>query len=66
MKKSSYRGELKKLQVELVRWQEWIKQTGWKVVVVFEGSEAAGKGGGRPIDAETVGLRSKSKAADWR
>lgn len=45
MKKSSYRGELKKLQIELVRWQEWIKQTGLKVVVVFEGRDAAGKGG---------------------
>ena len=45
MKKSSYRGELKKLQVELLRWQEWIKQTGLKVVVVFEGRDAAGKGG---------------------
>lgn len=45
MKKSSYRGELKKLQTELVRWQEWIKQTDLKVVVVFEGRDAAGKGG---------------------
>ena len=45
MKKSSYRGELKKLQIELVRWQEWIKQTDLKVVVVFEGRDAAGKGG---------------------
>ncbi len=45
MEKSSYRGELKKLQVELVRWQESIKQTGLKVLVVFEGRDAAGKGG---------------------
>ena len=45
MKKSSYRGELRKLQIELVRWQEWIKQTDLKVVVVFEGRDAAGKGG---------------------
>jgi len=45
MKKSSYRGELRKLQIELVRWQEWIKQTDLKVLVVFEGRDAAGKGG---------------------
>ena len=45
MNKSAYLGELKKLQIELVRWQEWIKQTGLKVVVVFEGRDAAGKGG---------------------
>ena len=45
MDKSVYLGELKKLQIELVKWQEWIKQTDLKVVVVFEGRDAAGKGG---------------------
>ena len=37
--------ELKKLQVELVKLQEWVKHEGLKVVVVFEGRDAAGKGG---------------------
>lgn len=45
MKKSHYENELKNLQVELVKLQEWVKATGQKVVVVFEGRDAAGKGG---------------------
>jgi polyphosphate kinase 2 len=37
--------ELGKLQVELCRLQEWVKQEGERIVVVFEGRDAAGKGG---------------------
>jgi polyphosphate kinase 2 len=37
--------ELAKLQIELVKLQEWIKAQGLKVVVIFEGRDAAGKGG---------------------
>jgi polyphosphate kinase 2 len=37
--------ELVKLQIELVKLQEWIKTKGLKVVVIFEGRDAAGKGG---------------------
>ena len=40
-----YLRELARLQVELVKLQEWIKHEGLKVVVVFEGRDAAGKGG---------------------
>ena len=40
-----YTDELEKLQVELVKLQEWVKAKGLKVVVVFEGRDAAGKGG---------------------
>ena len=40
-----YERELSKLQVELVKLQEWIKHVGVKVVVIFEGRDAAGKGG---------------------
>ena len=40
-----YEAELARLQVELVKLQEWIKDRGLKVVVVFEGRDAAGKGG---------------------
>ncbi|MBV2122024.1 MAG: polyphosphate kinase 2 [Candidatus Thiodiazotropha sp. (ex Ctena orbiculata)] len=40
-----YEKELFKLQLELVKLQEWIKQEGLKVVVIFEGRDAAGKGG---------------------
>ena len=40
-----YEPELARLQVELVKLQEWIKHEGIKVVVIFEGRDAAGKGG---------------------
>ena len=40
-----YNNELKNLQVELIKLQEWIRQEQLKVVVLFEGRDAAGKGG---------------------
>jgi polyphosphate kinase 2 len=40
-----YGKELRRLQIELVKLQEWIRNKGLKVVVVFEGRDAAGKGG---------------------
>ena len=45
LKKSLYLNELARLQVELVKLQEWIRHEGLKVVVIFEGRDAAGKGG---------------------
>ncbi|CAH1690018.1 hypothetical protein CHELA1G11_20604 [Hyphomicrobiales bacterium] len=45
MKRKEFEAELRKLQVELVRLQTWVKATGAKVVVVFEGRDTAGKGG---------------------
>ena len=44
-KKLDYDQELAKLQVELVKLQEWVKQKGLRVVAIFEGRDAAGKGG---------------------
>jgi polyphosphate kinase 2 len=41
----NYEHELNTLQIELVKLQEWIKLKGLKVVVIFEGRDAAGKGG---------------------
>ncbi len=43
--KKSYDKELAHLQVELVKLQEWVRAKGLKVVVIFEGRDAAGKGG---------------------
>jgi polyphosphate kinase len=43
--KAFYSEELERLQIELVKLQEWIKHEGLKVVVIFEGRDAAGKGG---------------------
>ena len=40
-----YEKELRRLQMELVKMQEWVKANGVKVVVIFEGRDAAGKGG---------------------
>ena len=45
IKKKVYERELARMQVELVKLQEWIKDQGLKVVVLFEGRDAAGKGG---------------------
>ncbi len=45
LSKKEYENELGKLQIELVKMQEWIKEKGLKVVVLFEGRDAAGKGG---------------------
>jgi len=45
LKKKFYEKELAKLQLELVKLQEWIKHEGLRVVVLFEGRDAAGKGG---------------------
>ncbi|MBU1173811.1 MAG: polyphosphate kinase 2 [Alphaproteobacteria bacterium] len=40
-----YEKELVRLQIELVKMQEWIKETGHRLVILFEGRDAAGKGG---------------------
>jgi polyphosphate kinase 2 len=43
--KKLYNNELNQLQIELVKLQEWIKTKGLRVIVIFEGRDAAGKGG---------------------
>jgi polyphosphate kinase len=45
MKRKEYDKALRKLQVELCALQDWVKHSGLRVVVVFEGRDAAGKGG---------------------
>ncbi|KKP10991.1 polyphosphate kinase [Vibrio cholerae] len=45
MDKKVYERELELLQIELVKLQEWVKQEKLKLVVIFEGRDAAGKGG---------------------
>lgn len=40
-----YFKELRRLQIELVRMQDWVKATGYKLAIIFEGRDAAGKGG---------------------
>ena len=45
LKTKDYEAELARLQLELIKLQEWIKHEGLRVVVLFEGRDAAGKGG---------------------
>ncbi len=45
IKNKAYDKELVKLQIELVKLQEWLKHEGLRVIVIFEGRDAAGKGG---------------------
>jgi polyphosphate kinase 2 len=45
LKTKPYEKELFKLQVELCKLQEWVKQSGTRAIVLFEGRDAAGKGG---------------------
>jgi polyphosphate kinase 2 len=52
-----YDGELARLQIELVKLQEWIRQEGLRVVVLFEGRDAAGKGGAIKRIAEALNPR---------
>jgi polyphosphate kinase 2 len=45
MKRKLYETELHKLQVELCHLQDWVKATGARIIILFEGRDAAGKGG---------------------
>ncbi|MEZ5446906.1 MAG: polyphosphate kinase 2 [Gammaproteobacteria bacterium] len=44
-KRKDYESELRRLQAELCYLQDWVKETGKRIIVVFEGRDAAGKGG---------------------
>ena len=45
LKRKAYEKELRRLQTELCRVQDWVRATGQRIVIVFEGRDAAGKGG---------------------
>src|SRR5918994_8012774 len=45
LKRKVYEEELARLQLELVKMEDWVKATGLRVVAIFEGRDAAGKGG---------------------
>jgi polyphosphate kinase len=57
MKRKAYEKELRKLQTELCRLQDWVVHKGLRVVVVFEGRDAAGKGGTIKAITERVSPR---------
>ena len=56
-KDCAYGRELRRLQIELVKLQEWIRHEGLRVVVLFEGRDAAGKGGTIKRITETLNPR---------
>jgi polyphosphate kinase 2 len=57
MKRKTYEKKLRALQAELCHLQEWVKQQGLRVIVVFEGRDAAGKGGTIKAITERVSPR---------
>jgi polyphosphate kinase 2 len=75
LRRSSYEKEKFRLQVELLKLQAWAKETGQRVVILFEGRDAAGKGGAikrfmehlNPRGARVVALEkpSPSELGQW-
>jgi polyphosphate kinase 2 len=57
MGRKEYEKELRKLQVELCRLQDWVKEQGMRVILVFEGRDGAGKGGTIKAITERVSPR---------
>ena len=57
LKRKEYDAELKTLHVELVKLQEWVKSTGAKICIIFEGRDGAGKGGTIKAITERVSPR---------
>jgi polyphosphate kinase len=57
MKEKAYQAELRRLHGEMVALQEWVKATGAKICIVFEGRDAAGKGGTIKAITERVSPR---------
>jgi polyphosphate kinase 2 len=57
LKRKDYEKELRKLQTELCHLQEWVKHKGLRVMIVFEGRDAAGKGGAIKAITERVSPR---------
>src|SRR5262245_2845646 len=57
MKRKAYEKELRKLQVELCHLQDWVKVAGARIIILFEGRDAAGKGGTIKAITERVSPR---------
>src|ERR1700744_6534781 len=57
MKRKDYEKELSKLQVQLCHLQEWVKEKKLRVIIIFEGRDAAGKGGTIKAISEKVSPR---------
>ena len=53
LKRRKYENELRKLQIRLCHLQDWVVSRGLRVIIIFEGRDAAGKGGTDPGDKRT-------------
>jgi polyphosphate kinase len=58
LKRKEYEMRLRELQTELCSLQDWVRQTGQRIIVVFEGRDAAGKGGTIRAMTERVSPRT--------
>jgi polyphosphate kinase len=75
MDRDDYEDALEALQIELVKWHAWVRDTGQRVAIVFEGRDAAGKGGciaqvSANLNPRVAGIVALSKptereAAQW-
>jgi polyphosphate kinase 2 len=75
MSRQDYEEHKRGLQIELLKAQDWIKETGYKLVLVFEGRDAAGKGGTikrfrehldpRGADVVALGVPSPREQGEW-
>ncbi|MGA7757689.1 MAG: polyphosphate kinase 2 [Ilumatobacteraceae bacterium] len=75
MSRRDYEEQKRALQIELLKAQDWIKETGYKLVLVFEGRDAAGKGGTikrfrehldpRGADVVALGVPSPQEQGEW-
>jgi polyphosphate kinase 2 (PPK2 family) len=57
MKRKAYEKALHKVHIELCHLQDWVKQTGARIIILFEGRDAAGKGGTIKAITERVSPR---------
>ncbi len=69
LNKKLYEAELARLQFELVKWQYWIKHTNMRVLITFDGRDAAGKGGTikrimEPLQPRDIRLVALGKPSD--
>ena len=75
MTRDEYESVKRALQIELLKWQNWTKETGQRHIIIFEGRDAAGKGGTikrfnehlNPRGARTVALEKPSprESTSW-
>jgi polyphosphate kinase len=75
IKRKAYERELRKLQIELLKVQQWVNNSGSQLVILFEGRDAAGKGGSirrftehlNPRTARTVALAkpNETEQGQW-